>query len=260
MTTAATRAPGTGAARCRLRLRAACWALGLGLAACPPAWAQAATPSAQDIIDQLAPPASAPAAAPRPGSAPGRTLPSPPAPAAAAPSAPATAAAATPPGATAGSATVPVAGEPGGAGTAAAAATAATAAEGQPAAAPPPPSVLRNLRPVQRRIDLVVPFEFNSSAFGAAAEAVLQQLALAMQSERLHQTRFLIEGHTDAKGSADYNDRLSEQRARSVAAYLARQGVATERLTAVGRGFREPLPGEDPLSPVNRRVRIIALE
>ena len=131
-----------------------------------------------------------------------------------------------------------------------------------PATAEPamPESARRNLRPVQRRIDLVIPFEFNSTNLGAGGETPLQQLAMAMQSDRLRDTRFLLEGHTDAKGSAEYNDRLSEQRALSVANYLVRQGVDAKRLKAVGKGFREPLPGEDPLSPANRRVRVIALD
>ena len=81
-----------------------------------------------------------------------------------------------------------------------------------------------------------------------------------MQSDRLRDSRFLLEWHTDAKGNAEFNDKPSEQRARSVAGYLVRRSVDPRRLMAVGKGFREPLPGEAPLSPANKRVRIIAVD
>ena len=119
---------------------------------------------------------------------------------------------------------------------------------------------LRNLRPVERRIDLTIPFEFDAALLRPEGQATLHELVVAMQSERLRATRFRLEGHTDAKGSADYNERLSEQRARTVAGFLIRQGVEPQRLQAVGKGFREPLAGEDPLSPANRRVRIVAVD
>ena len=111
---------------------------------------------------------------------------------------------------------------------------------------------------MQRRIDLNIAFEFNSAVLRPEGQEALQQLATAMHSDRLRTTRFLLEGHTDGKGSADYNDRLSEQRARAVAEFLIRQGVDAPRLQALGKGFRDLLPGEDPLSAAQRRVRIIA--
>ena len=137
---------------------------------------------------------------------------------------------------------------------------AAIAADPASAAAGVAPSRrLRNLQPVERRIDLSIPFQFDAAVMRPEGQVVLNELAVAMQSERLRGTRFRLEGHTDAKGSAEYNERLSEQRARTVASYLVRQGVDPQRLQAVGKGFREPLPGEDPLSPENRRVRIVAV-
>jgi outer membrane protein OmpA-like peptidoglycan-associated protein len=128
-------------------------------------------------------------------------------------------------------------------------------------AAAPPAARLRNLRVAPRRvIDLNVPFEFDSSVLRPESEATLQQLGLAMQSEALRGMRFLVEGHTDAKGAAAYNERLSGLRARAVTDYLVRQGVEGARLQAVGKGSRELLPSEPPLSPAHRRVRIVALD
>jgi outer membrane protein OmpA-like peptidoglycan-associated protein len=118
----------------------------------------------------------------------------------------------------------------------------------------------RNLRIAPRRIDMQIPFEFDSAALKPESEVPLQQLSLAMQSDRLRDMRFLIEGHTDAKGSATYNERLSGLRARSVSDYLVKQGVDPQRLQSVGKGFRELLPDQPPLAAAHRRVRIVALD
>ena len=54
--------------------------------------------------------------------------------------------------------------------------------------------------------------------------------------------RVVIEGHTDATGSAELNDHLSALRANAVREYLvANQTLAADRVTAVGLGFSEPL-------------------
>ncbi len=50
-----------------------------------------------------------------------------------------------------------------------------------------------------------------------------------------------ISGHTDNKGSADYNQKLSERRAQSVVKYLIDHGITKERLKAVGYGEESPI-------------------
>lgn len=118
---------------------------------------------------------------------------------------------------------------------------------------------LRNLQPAVRAIDMSVSFDFASANLTRDGRDALQQLAIAMKSERLASTRFLVEGHTDAKGTARYNLDLSARRAASVVGYLHSQGVATDRLESVGKGFNELLNEDDPLAAENRRVRIVAL-
>jgi len=49
-----------------------------------------------------------------------------------------------------------------------------------------------------------------------------------------------IEGHTDSRGSDDYNRELSDRRAASVRSWLIERGIAEERVTAVGKGEDEP--------------------
>lgn len=68
----------------------------------------------------------------------------------------------------------------------------------------------------------------------------------------------IIEGHTDSRGSDDYNIRLSRRRAEAVRDFLVSQGVPIARLRAVGRGEAMPIASND--SPEgranNRRVEI----
>jgi len=118
---------------------------------------------------------------------------------------------------------------------------------------------LRNLVPKVRAIDMNIQFEFNSAKITPDSGDALQQLSIAMKSEQLQGSRFMIEGHTDAKGTAKYNLDLSARRAQSVVGYLKSQGIDIGRLEPVGKGFNELLNEEDPLAAENRRVRIVAV-
>ena len=108
-------------------------------------------------------------------------------------------------------------------------------------------------------LSLLVQFDFNSARIKGESRQALVNLSEALQSSELASARFAIEGHTDAKGRADYNLKLSQQRADSVRDLLARQGVAASRLTAVGKGSSEPANESDPQASENRRVRIVNL-
>lgn len=57
--------------------------------------------------------------------------------------------------------------------------------------------------------------------------------------------RVEISGHTDNVGSASYNEKLSKERAKSVADYLANKGIDKERLEYKGYGFRKPVADND---------------
>jgi outer membrane protein OmpA-like peptidoglycan-associated protein len=68
-----------------------------------------------------------------------------------------------------------------------------------------------------------------------------------------------IQGYTDSVGSEDYNQRLSERRADSVKSYLAEQGISSIRLSALGKGRRDPVADNDSAAgrQQNRRVEVI---
>jgi outer membrane protein OmpA-like peptidoglycan-associated protein len=89
-----------------------------------------------------------------------------------------------------------------------------------------------------KSIPLPINFETGTdkpTAIGLKAQAEL----LAAIKDRLP-GEVVIVGHTDERGADDYNMRLSEARAREVAKFLASNGV-TAKITALGRGKREPL-------------------
>ncbi|HJZ65860.1 MAG TPA: OmpA family protein [Candidatus Acidoferrum sp.] len=68
-----------------------------------------------------------------------------------------------------------------------------------------------------------------------------------------------IEGHTDSVGSDDFNQRLSEQRAGSVLAFLAEQGVSASAMTSRGFGKTQPVATNDTADgrQRNRRVELV---
>lgn len=113
-----------------------------------------------------------------------------------------------------------------------------------PAAAPKP-----------AKAALLITFETNATALTASAKRELDIVGRALNTSRLSDFNFVIEGHADPRGSAERNMRLSEGRAAAVRQYLVQsQSVREDRLKAVGKGDREPLRLDNPAAPENRRV------
>ena len=99
-----------------------------------------------------------------------------------------------------------------------------------------------------------VRFEFASARITPASVPTLKQLAAVIKT--CPTVRIRVEGHTDTDGHFDRNERLSANRARSVAAYLARAGVAPSRLSSVGFGQMRPrVPNTSEANKqLNRRI------
>jgi outer membrane protein OmpA-like peptidoglycan-associated protein len=108
-------------------------------------------------------------------------------------------------------------------------------------------------------ISLVIEFDFNSAKISPESLRQIEVLAEAMASDDLLDFAFKVEGHTDAKGKPDYNQKLSERRALAVKEALSRKGVVNDRLVALGKGSQEPANSTDPFAPENRRVKVITL-
>lgn len=116
-----------------------------------------------------------------------------------------------------------------------------------------------NATPVRPSLSLQIQFDFNSAKVRAESQQALSNLAQALRSPELLAANFAVEGHTDAKGRADYNQKLSQSRAEAVREYLAQQGVDAGRLQASGKGSSDLANSSDPYAAENRRVRIVNL-
>jgi outer membrane protein OmpA-like peptidoglycan-associated protein len=99
-------------------------------------------------------------------------------------------------------------------------------------------------------------YDFDSSVVRAEAAKNLSNLAASLG--KYPNTNLLIVGHTDAVGTSQYNQALSERRARAAADYLTTHGVNSARVNSVGRGETEPLAANDTEGgrQLNRRVEI----
>ena len=113
---------------------------------------------------------------------------------------------------------------------------------------------------VRPSLSLLIQFDFNSATVRPESQQALANLSQALQSSELVSFKFAVEGHTDAKGSAGYNQKLSQSRAGAVRDFLVAQGVATDRLTAAGKGSSDLANRAEPFAPENRRVRIVNLD
>jgi outer membrane protein OmpA-like peptidoglycan-associated protein len=121
-------------------------------------------------------------------------------------------------------------------------------------------SGLTKVSPARASLSLLIQFDLNSARVKPQSQQALANLALALQSRELINSRFAIEGHTDAKGRADSNLKLSQQRAEAVRLILEQGGVVQTRLSAVGKGSSELANEANSFAAENRRVRVINLE
>ncbi len=126
------------------------------------------------------------------------------------------------------------------------------APEPAPAAEPeplPPPTK-------QRLVLRGVTFAFDKSDLSPEATGILDSAATALKGTP--EAEVVVEGHTDAIGSDDYNMKLSQRRATSVRDYLVGQGVASERLSVEAFGESQPVADNDTEEgrAQNRRVEL----
>ena len=99
-------------------------------------------------------------------------------------------------------------------------------------------------------------FDFDRADLRPASRETLSRIAgILFTAEDFAIT---ITGHTDARGDAEYNRRLSERRARAVAGYLIEAGLSSARFTVEGLGKAYPLDtaDTDEAHARNRRVEL----
>ena len=99
-----------------------------------------------------------------------------------------------------------------------------------------------------------VNFDFNSAALTTVSKSNLDKLAGVMV--QYPDTNINVYGHTDSKGTDEYNLTLSQKRANSVIDYLVSKGIARTRLNAMGMGEKDPIANNETEAgrAQNRRV------
>jgi outer membrane protein OmpA-like peptidoglycan-associated protein len=100
-------------------------------------------------------------------------------------------------------------------------------------------------------------FDTGQATLKPGADLELNRLAGFLSTRP--ETKVIIEGHTDSRGSDAYNEELSERRAQAVANALASRGVAADQYRTIGRGKGYPVATNDTSAgrQQNRRVEII---
>jgi outer membrane protein OmpA-like peptidoglycan-associated protein len=102
-------------------------------------------------------------------------------------------------------------------------------------------------------------FDFNKSDI--KPENGKEIIRLAKQLNKYDLQKLKIVGHTDDIGNPEYNQKLSEERAQSVAGIFLNEGFKQTNLNVIGRGSNQPfVPNtSDENRASNRRVAIIII-
>lgn len=101
-----------------------------------------------------------------------------------------------------------------------------------------------------------VNFEFDKARLTANAKTILDNVAEELAA--YPEIEVELSGHTDAKGTDEYNQRLSERRVNAVKDYLVEQGILEGRMSTVGEGESKPVADNetDEGRELNRRVEL----
>lgn len=102
-------------------------------------------------------------------------------------------------------------------------------------------------------------FATNSSTLSDASKSALRNFATSLKANP--DTYIKIVGHTDNTGKVDYNQILSEKRAKSVYDYLMMQGISSDRMSYEGKGIHQPVADNNTPEgrALNRRVEILIM-
>jgi outer membrane protein OmpA-like peptidoglycan-associated protein len=111
---------------------------------------------------------------------------------------------------------------------------------------------------VPRALPVPITFEYRQTTFTGVGEQAASELITVLKEQR--PSRIILIGHTDVRGTAEFNLKLSQGRAEAVAGFLRQNGINTQVMTA-GKGANEPMRlvdssglSQDDIYALNRRV------
>ena len=115
---------------------------------------------------------------------------------------------------------------------------------------------VNGLKAIKVTFDSGILFDFNKSNLNATAKQNLDKFAAEMTD--LPDTDIAVLGHTDNVGSAEANQKVSDNRANAVSNYLQTKGIAAERLHAEGHSYNDPVADNSTAAgrAQNRRVEV----
>ena len=101
-----------------------------------------------------------------------------------------------------------------------------------------------------------ISFDFDSATIRPESESLLNTLSAGLKAATA--PSIAVIGHTSSEGSDEYNDKLSQRRAEAVAAAVIARGIEADRISAEGRGERQPIADNvtEAGRSLNRRVEI----
>ena len=113
-----------------------------------------------------------------------------------------------------------------------------------------------DLQAIKVTLESGILFKTSSSTLSEESKVALKKFAANLAD--LPDTDLTILGHTDNTGTAEYNEKLSVDRANSVASYLQTCGLSRSRMKIEGRSYLEPIADNNTLEgrQQNRRVEI----
>lgn len=119
---------------------------------------------------------------------------------------------------------------------------------------------LKKMEVGQRIVLRNIFFDFNKSTLRPESNVELENLINLLKENP--NMKIEISGHTDNVGSAQYNKKLSESRAKSVVDYLVTKGISKDRLTFAGYGFDDPIAPNDTEEgrQLNRRTEFKVIQ
>jgi outer membrane protein OmpA-like peptidoglycan-associated protein len=123
------------------------------------------------------------------------------------------------------------------------------------------PIIIDSPRQIEEKFEITnINFEYNRFDIPDSSQIDVRELAIYLNKNK--EFRIHLLGYTDNIGTLDYNQKLSEQRAKAVKNLLLEYGIAEERINYIGNNYDNPLATNETEHgrSRNRRVEIVVLE